>query len=453
MDKFVSALYIIGVLSALIIAHELGHYIAAKICKMNVEDFSLFFGPRLIRLGKWGGTEFNIRSVPLGGYVKVAGMEPDDLIVGSALLRPSLATGKPVTLRGFSEAALEEIDRNNLSDRTLVITEGAVGTDFRLTPEGKAQIQDLLTGASINSDEHKYLEAVIAADSYRPSPNDFNQKPLHQRAFMIAAGPFMSFFFGYLIFCFMGVTIGLPPSHPTMPLNIVRGVTPGKPAANAGILAGDRIVEVEGKTIADWGQLVSSILPNPGKPLKVVVDRRGASFNFVVTPESYDQEVLENGKTVMKKIGRIGIERPIDTLLVKLSALNSMKRGTEILYDQVAGTLSKFKKPKELNEGTGGIILISEVIHENRKQGTPVILLIAASLSISLGIMNLLPIPLLDGGHLLLFAIEGIGRRKLTAKEVFTAYAFGASIILVLFVWITLKDVINVIVPMFHKKS
>lgn len=451
MDKFVSALYIIGVLSALIIAHELGHYIAAKICKMNVEDFSLFFGPRLIRLGKWGGTEFNIRSVPLGGYVKVAGMEPDDLIVGSALLRPSLATGKPVTLRGFSEAALEEIDRNNLSDRTLVITEGAVGTDFRLTPEGKAQIQDLLTGASINSDEHKYLESVIAADAYRPSPNDFNQKPLHQRAFMIAAGPFMSFFFGYLIFCFMGVTIGLPPSHPTAPPNIVRAVTPGKPAANAGILAGDRIVEVEGKSIADWGQLVSSILPNPGKALKVVVDRRGSSFNFVITPDSYEQDVLENGKTVKKKVGRIGIERPSDAL-VKLSLMDSMKRGTEMVYDQVASTLSTFRKPKELNDSTGGIIRISEVIHENRKQGIPVILSIAASLSIGLGIMNLLPIPLLDGGHLLLFAIEGIGRRKLTAKEVFTAYAFGASIILVLFVWITLKDVINVIVPMFHKK-
>ena len=452
MDIFISALYILGVLSALIIAHELGHYVAAKICKMNVEDFSLFFGPRLIRLGKWGGTEFNIRSFPLGGYVKVAGMEPDDLIVGSALLRPTLATGKPVTLRGFSEAALEELDRNNLSDRTLVIAEGAVGTDFRLTPEGKAQIQDLITGAGINSDEHKYLEAVIAADAYRPSPNDFNQKPLHQRAFMIAAGPFMSFAFGYLIFCYMGVTIGLPPSHPATPPNIVRAVTPGKPAARAGILAGDRIIEVEGKSIADWPQLVSSILPNPGKPLKVVVDRRGSSFNFVITPDTSDGDVLENGKMVKKKVGRIGIERPNDNL-VKLSLLDSMKRGSELVYEQTVGTLMAFGKPKELNEGSGGIIKISEVLHQDRQLGMPVILMRSALLSIGLGIMNLIPIPLLDGGHLLLFAIEGIGRRKLTAKEVFTAYAFGASIILALFVWITLKDVITVIVPLFHKKS
>ncbi len=452
MDKFVSALYIIGVLSALIIAHELGHYIAAKICKMNVEDFSLFFGPRLIRLGKWGGTEFNIRSVPLGGYVKVAGMEPDDLIVGSALLRPSLATGKPVTLRGFSEAALEEIDRNNLSDRTLVITEGAVGTDFRLTPEGKAQIQDLLTGASINSDEHKYLESVIAADAYRPSPNDFNQKPLHQRTFMIAAGPFMSFFFGYLIFCVMGVTTGLPLMQLDKLPNTVGMTIPGKPAARAGILSGDSIVEINGKRITDWGELVAPIRANPKKELHLAINRQGKIINFTLVTDTGEMDEIENKVTVKKTVGQIGIT-PRTDILVKHSLVDSMKRGTELTLFLIQQNIAAFSKPKKLNQDSGGIIKISEVIHQERKQGVPAILLLAASLSIGLGIMNLLPIPLLDGGHLLLFAIEGIGRRKLTAKEVFTAYAFGASIILVLFVWITLKDVINVIVPMFHKKS
>src|SRR5437764_11337635 len=100
MDMIITALNLIGVLSALVIAHELGHFLVAKWCGMRVDDFSLFFGPRLLRIGKFGGTEYNIRSIPLGGYVKIAGMEPDDLVLGAPVLRPSLSQGKPVLMHG-----------------------------------------------------------------------------------------------------------------------------------------------------------------------------------------------------------------------------------------------------------------------------------------------------------------------------------------------------------------
>src|SRR4051794_21478056 len=98
MDVIITALNLIAVLSVLVIAHELGHFLVAKWCGMHVEDFSLFFGPRLWRIGKFRGTEYNIRSIPLGGYVKIAGMEPDDLVLGAALVRPSLSQGKPVVM-------------------------------------------------------------------------------------------------------------------------------------------------------------------------------------------------------------------------------------------------------------------------------------------------------------------------------------------------------------------
>src|SRR5258708_28951858 len=117
MQVILSALNIIGILSVLVIAHELGHFLAAKWCGMRVDDFSLFFGPRLWRIGKFQGTEYNIRSVPLGGYVKIAGMEPDDLIVGAPLLRPSLSNGKPVVMFGLSEEVIAGLDETKIGDR------------------------------------------------------------------------------------------------------------------------------------------------------------------------------------------------------------------------------------------------------------------------------------------------------------------------------------------------
>src|SRR5215468_5988899 len=89
MDNLKSALYFLAVLSVLVIVHEWGHFIVAKLCKMRVDDFSLFFWKRLVRLGARNGTEYNIRTIPLGGFVKIAGMEPDDISNGAPIFKRS----------------------------------------------------------------------------------------------------------------------------------------------------------------------------------------------------------------------------------------------------------------------------------------------------------------------------------------------------------------------------
>src|SRR5437868_5725675 len=109
-----SALYFIAVLSALVIVHEWGHFFVAKLCKMRVDDFSLFFGPRLLCLGKRNGTEYNIRSIPLGGFVKIAGMEPEDLNRGTTTLR---SNGTGTFLIGLSEETLNSIQADQVSDQ------------------------------------------------------------------------------------------------------------------------------------------------------------------------------------------------------------------------------------------------------------------------------------------------------------------------------------------------
>jgi len=152
MEMIRTAAYLLAVLSVLVIAHEWGHYIVAKLCKMRVDDFSLFFGPRLVRLGVRNGTEYNIRSIPLGGFVKIAGMEPEDLTSGSTTLR---VNGKGVFLIGLNEASVAAIDADLVSETVRSTVEQAVSSDGKLLDQGRDDLNDLLLTTGINAEEQK----------------------------------------------------------------------------------------------------------------------------------------------------------------------------------------------------------------------------------------------------------------------------------------------------------
>ena len=201
-----STFYFLAILSVLVIVHEWGHYIVAKLCKMHVEDFSLFFGKVLWRLGERGGTVYNIRAIPLGGFVKIAGMDPDDISNGAPIFQRS-SSGKIKLLRGLNTESFEKVDFDKVSERVQKVAESAID-DGQLTANGRADIQDLLKSTGINEDEHRYLEALISASLQTQTaqhPNGYNQKPLWQRAAVIFAGPFMSIVFGYFLFCMMAL--------------------------------------------------------------------------------------------------------------------------------------------------------------------------------------------------------------------------------------------------------
>lgn len=452
MDWIVSTLYIVGVLSVLVIAHEWGHFIVAKMCGMHVEDFSLFFGPRIWRIGKYKGTEYNVRSIPLGGFVKIAGMEPDDLVLGAALLRPSLATDKPVMMHGLSEDALIELDANQIGDRVRALAEGAVaiGPRKRLSPEGREELKSLLTSTSINEEEHKYLEILLKADDYQPDPKGYNQRPLWQRAAVIVAGPFMSLLFGLLLFTVMGFTTGLP--YDGRLENIIDSVSDTidtathqkPPAYRAGLLAGDRIIQIEQTPITNGKDMVEVLRKNPGNPLHITVQRGAVPHTFLVTPDA--KENADKSKDAPKIIGQIGITPKYTLLFRNYSPIGSVQRGMELFTLNVKMMLASIFS-KDVAKNTHGIIGIAGQIHEDSKAGVRHVLLDAASLSLSLGVINLFPIPILDGGHLLLLGWEGLRRRKLTSREVMAAQLFGFSIIIVLFVLVTCKDFIEGVLP------
>lgn len=441
MEYVRSALYFIAVLSVLIIVHEWGHFIVAKLCKMRVEDFSLFFGKRLIRLGERNGTEYNIRTIPLGGFVKISGMEPDDISNGAPIF-PALSRAKRAEvsvdpdkmLQGLDEEALNAVNFDNVSPRIYTVAEEAVGNDGRLTDNGREELQSLLASTAINADEHRYLEALLSAQAALPDPSGYNQKPIWQRALTIFAGPFMSIFFGYVLFCVMGFTTGLPD----LSRIAIGTLIEGKPAYRAGLRPGDQIVAINGVKVSDWDSMVKPIHDNPGHPIRMTIQRNGASRDYTVTPEAEPIEVVENGKKVKKAEGRLGFSPGMAWKLYSPAA--AVKQGTLIVYYEVTGTLrSVFSR--HASENVGGIIAISGQIHRDSQEGPKNVLFTAALLSVSVGLINLFPIPILDGGHLLLLLVEGIRRRKLSSREVYAAQMVGLSIIGVLFVLVMYNDI------------
>lgn len=441
MELLKSALYFITVLSVLVIVHEWGHFIVARMCKMRVEEFALFFGKVLKTVCVRNGTEFNIRSIPLGGFVRIAGMEPGDISNGEPLFRRAGSKSKTETpvLSGLTETHLEGINFDSISDGILHAVEAAVH-DGVLTFEGRDELSSLLLSTSINGDEHKYIEAVLNAVPVPPDMGLYNQKPLLQRAAVIFAGPFMSLFFGYALFCVMGFTTGIPDIQSIAIISVI----PGKPADRAGMKANDRILEINGKEITDSEEMLKPIREGIGKPLNVVVvrgDSQRLEFNVVPEAVATTEEVLVNGKKQPKMIGMLGF-RP-GTTWGKFSPLESVHRGSVLIYRDVTLTLSGLFS-KQVKENVGGVISIGKQIHEDSKQGLKYVLFTAAMLSVSLGIINLFPIPILDGGHLLLLSIEGIRRRKLSSKETYAAQMVGISIIGVLFVLVMYNDIMRV---------
>ena len=440
MDKIVSALYFLAVLSALVLAHEWGHYIVAKLCGMRVDDFSLFFGKVIIPLGERNGTKYNIRLIPLGGFVKIAGMEPEDISNGAPLLtRNPKKRHLAQNLQGLDMEALDTIDPEQISERVEQAVDNAV-EDNKVTPNGEAELIALSHSATINAQEQRYIETVLASKNFVPDPTWYNQKPLWQRAAVIFAGPVMSLFLGYFLFCAMGMTNGLPRTDYNE--NVIESVVRGKPADKVGLKSGDRIVQINDTKITDGEQMVSVIHDHAGVPLRLVIARGNAPLQtLTATPDSVDvEEDKSSGKPAMKQ-GQLGFVPRPHVIWQRYGPVEAIKTGTIMIYNYVRTTLIILTHPKLAAGNVGGIVSIAGQIHQDSKEGPWRVIFTAAMLSISLGIMNLLPIPVLDGGHLLLLSIEGIRRRKLTGREVYGAQLVGISIIGVLFVLVMYKDI------------
>lgn len=268
----------------------------------------------------------------------------------------------------------------------------------------------------------------------------FLHKPVWVKMAVVLAGPLGNLLFAVLAFwiLFLG---GVPTLTAT-----IGDVLPESPAAEAGIRKGDVVVRIGGSPVAGWEDLASGIRESgAGRPVRLVVRRDGTEFPVTVVPE------LQEGKTVFGETvsePRIGIVAGQEIVRRDLSPGAALVQGVKetgrLVYLTVM-TVVKLVTRVIPSSGLGGPILIAQIAGEQARQGVQSFVYFLGLLSVNLGILNLFPIPILDGGHVVFFAIEGLRRRPLSPQARLLAQQVGLAIILMLTALVFYNDIARII--------
>ena len=415
------AWWFLVVLGVLVAFHELGHFLAARWVGVKVLKFSIGFGPKLFGR-QVGETEYLVSAVPLGGYVKLFGEDeteaitPDDrrrsfshqglwgkvLIVAAGpgfnfilaylIFAGWLSTGAPLFVPTFRDLSA---DVEALVPGSPASMAGMEVGDRIVKVNGK----DISTKTELLDIISKSKGQPVALEVRRVD----QLKTLTATPILVtgdrAGGDEPQY------------TIGVEETPP-----LVTSVMQGSPAALAGFKPGDRVVAIEGQVIYTWAQMTTQVREHPQKPLKLEVLRDDKRTALTVTPTS--EKVTVNGQTL--EVGKIGISGPGRSLMRSDNAAEAVYQGLEAtwgwteltaigLYKMIVGDIS--------SKNIGGPLTIANISGEAASQGASSVVFLIAILSINLGVLNLLPIPILDGGHLLFFLIEGILRKPLGERQ------------------------------------
>lgn len=338
MTTLLAAIFVFGLL---IFVHELGHFIFAKLTGMKVHEFAIGLGPKLIGFQR-GDTYYSLRIIPLGGYNKIAGMDPEE----------------------------EE-------------------------EEGS-----------------------------------FSRKPLWARAITIFGGSLMNFLLPILLFTIIYSIAGI--NQPSTE-SVLGQVFAGRPADQAGLQTGDRIIAINGEAVDKWQDLVSKIHVSPGKKMMFTVLRNGQELAVTITPE-----LDPNSQR-----GLIGVAPHL--IHVQPTTLESIGYAVSqtvfIIKEMLTGLVNMFigQAPADV----AGPIGVAQMAGQFAQLGIIPLLQFAAFVSLNLGLINLLPLPVLDGGHIVLLVLEGIRRKPINKSTLYTIQMIGFAMILALVVMSTYKDLIR----------
>lgn len=352
MTTLVATIFVLGIL---IFFHELGHFLVAKKSGIRVERFSLGFPPKMIGK-KIGDTEYCLSWIPLGGYVKMAGEDPDETKI-----------------------------------------------------EGK--------------------------------PYEFMSKPVGIRALVIAAGPVMNFILA--IFIFWGIIFfkGMQETH--YESTQVGLVETGGPADEAGIKPGDMIVSINGIDVTTFRDMAQIIYQQVEKPIEVKWLREGEEFTARIT--TFKDRVLDE-KGEMQEVGKIGIGPSYTTIKVGFFQSLAEAVGTVIfILVETIKFLVGFITGTSSIKLLGGPLFIAKAAGEAAKSGFVYLLSLMGLLSVNLALINILPIPVLDGGHLLFLGIEKIKGSPLSLKQRATMQQIGLAFLILLIMFITYNDFLRIL--------
>ena len=434
---------IVLVLGVVILVHEWGHYIAARFFGVRVDVFSIGFGPRLFGI-KRGDTDWRVSALPLGGYVRMAGQDMTDVDSGD----------KPPT------GAADELMSKKRWQRAIISFAGpAVNLLFPLflltgyfIIKGQAypKYTDqplVVLGLPKDSPANKTgLEAGdritslngVANPTWGTLESEF-AKGVSDRTFQLTYerdGQSHSADLNTAGMTEPSLLFGYPPNRP-----LVGYVDKEKPAYRAGIRRDDVIESMNGKPLPNWQEMVSAIQKNAGTPAQVSVRRGSQTLNFTVSPMQGKNERGESAWVIGISPGQEYSFRKVGFGEAVSSSVQMTVRGTVQVIDIVGKLITGKLAVKQLQSVVG---IANEAGHAVQ-EGTYAVVTLMAALSLNLGILNLLPIPILDGGHILLLSLEGIRRRdfSLAFKERFIQV--GLVFLLVLIAYVMYNDVVRML--------
>lgn len=416
----VTIITFILVFGILVLVHEYGHYYFAKRAGILVREFSIGMGPKIWWTRK-NGTTYTVRLLPVGGYVRLAGSDDED--------EDELRPGTPLTLQ------------LNQDDQVVTINASSKATLFQGIPM-QLVASDLVDGlwvkGYVNGDESELKTYPVNHDAMvvehngtvvQIAPRDvqFRSAGLPERMMTNFAGPMNNFILSLLVFIILGFTLtGVPTNS-----NQIGKVNAGSVAAKAGLVAGDRITKVNSTKVANWAELATNLSSKPNQQVKLTYTHKGETKTTTVRPQAVKQ-----GK---ETVGQIGIleqqEKGIRARLM-FGWQQFIQAGTLIFA--VLGHM--FTHGFSLND-LGGPVAIYAGTSQATALGVNGVLNFLALLSINLGIVNLLPIPALDGGKLLLNIIEAVIRRPIPEKAEGIVTMLGFMILLVLMILVTWNDI------------
>lgn len=408
------------VFGILVIVHEFGHFFFAKRSGILVREFAIGMGPKIYGHQAKDGTTYTLRLLPIGGYVRMAGNGDDET---------EMAPGMPLSLSLNSDGIVEKI---NLSKK-VQLTNGIPVELVRYDLEDELAITAFVNGDDTEAVTYPvdHDATIIEADGteIRIAPRDvqFQSAKLWQRMLTNFAGPMNNFILAIFLFIVLAFMQGGIQVTNT---NQIGAVLPDGAAEVAGLKENDHILSINDKKITSWTDLTSQITANPGKTLNFEVQRDGKVQDIEVTPKS----VESNGQ----KVGQLGIQAPMKT-----GFIDKIVGGTKQAF---SSSLEIFKALGSLFTGfslnkLGGPVMMFQLSSEAASQGMMTVIGLMAMLSMNLGIVNLLPIPALDGGKLVLNVIEGVRGKPLSQEKEGILTLIGFGFLMLLMVLVTWNDI------------
>lgn len=406
------------VFSVVVVIHEFGHFYFAKRAGILVREFAIGMGPKLFSHQGKDGTTYTIRALPMGGYVRMAGYEEEE----------EIKAGMQVGLVLDQKDTVVKINTSHKVQLTNAIPLEVAQQDL---------VDALTITGYVNGDESQTVTYPVAHDAIiieedgtevRIAPRDvqFQSAKLWQRMLTNFAGPMNNFLLTIAIFILAAFLNGGSADRNSTIINVVENGA----AASAGLKDGDEIMAINQEPVENWAQVSQIIQANPEKELQIEVKRENQTQTFTAVPKA-----IEAGE---QKVGQLGIQAPLKTGFFDkiIGGFQESIAAFFRMIDALRSLLTNFSIDQ-----LGGPVAIFQLSSEAAKQGPMTVLMMTAMISINLGIFNLLPIPGLDGGKLLLNIIEGVRGKPLSQEKEGIITLVGFGLLMLLMVLVTWNDI------------